>query len=140
MSRDGAPTAPSVASAGRGGHLAASGGPFSVPGLPGRDGGPTEPEVLDRAWRLAQKRAGAIHRPLHSLRHYAISTWIRAGLNVKVVQAMAGHASVTTTFNRYGHLFPDDLELAAARLADTTRAARTDFGPTREVGTDAPSA
>ena len=79
MSRDGAPTAPSVASAGRGGHLAASGGPFSVPGLPGRDGGPTEPEVLDRAWRLAQKRAGAIHRPLHSLRHYAISTWIRAG-------------------------------------------------------------
>ena len=76
--------------------------------LPGRDGGPTEPEVLDRAWRQAQKRARVIHRTIHALRHHAISTWIRAGLNVKIVQTLAGHASVTTTLNRYGHLFPDD--------------------------------
>ena len=36
---------------------------------------------------------------------------------------MAGHASITTTLNRYGHLFPDDLELAAARLAAANAAA-----------------
>ena len=48
--------------------------------LAGRDGGPTQPEVLDHAWRQAQKRAEVVHRTIHALRHHAISTWIRAGL------------------------------------------------------------
>jgi integrase len=82
------------------------------------------------------KRAKVIHRTIHALRHHALSTWIAAGLNVKVVQTMAGHASVTTTLNRYGHLFPDDLDLAAARLADMVAVVGTDAGQTRPVRTD----
>jgi integrase len=44
----------------------------------------------------------------HALRHYAITNWIAAGLAVKVVQTFAGHADITTTMDRYGHLFPED--------------------------------
>jgi integrase len=44
----------------------------------------------------------------HALRHYAISTWIEAGLAPKTVQTFAGHASLQVTMDRYGHLFPSD--------------------------------
>ncbi|MBA9035466.1 MULTISPECIES: tyrosine-type recombinase/integrase [Rhizobium] len=44
----------------------------------------------------------------HALRHFAVSTWIEAGLQPKAVQTLAGHASYAITMNRYGHLFPSD--------------------------------
>ncbi len=33
------------------------------------------------------------------------------GANIKVVQTMLGHASATLTWDRYGHLYPDDLDV-----------------------------
>jgi integrase len=44
----------------------------------------------------------------HGLRHYAVSTWIEAGLTPKTVQTFSGHASLQVTMDRYGHLFPSD--------------------------------
>ena len=44
----------------------------------------------------------------HGLRHFAISTWIEAGMKPKTVQTFAGHASLQITMDRYGHLFPSD--------------------------------
>jgi integrase len=44
----------------------------------------------------------------HALRHYAISTWIEAGLTPKTVQTFAGHSTLTVTMDRYGHLFPSE--------------------------------
>lgn len=44
----------------------------------------------------------------HGLRHFAVSTWIEAGLTPKTVQTFAGHASLQVTMDRYGHLFPSD--------------------------------
>lgn len=44
----------------------------------------------------------------HALRHFAISTWIEAGLKPKTVQTFAGHSSLAVTMDRYGHLFPAD--------------------------------
>jgi integrase len=97
--------------------------------LAGRGDGPMMPEVLDRGWRRAQRRAGVVHHPIHALRHYAISTWIAAGLSVKAVQEMAGHSSATFTLNRYGHLLADDLDVAAVRLAAyTAPVTRSDLG------------
>ena len=51
-----------------------------------------------------RKRIGAPTLRWHDLRHYAISCWIEAGLNPKVIQTRAGHASIQTTYDRYGHL------------------------------------
>jgi integrase len=44
----------------------------------------------------------------HSLRHFAVSSWIEIGLAPKTVQTFAGHASLQITMDRYGHLFPSD--------------------------------
>jgi integrase len=63
---------------------------------------------------------------LHSLRHFYTSWCINrradGGLELplKVVSARLGHASITITADRYGHLFPsadDGAELAAAERA-----------------------
>ncbi len=52
----------------------------------------------------------------HELRHTAASLAIAAGASIKAIQAMLGHASATLTLDRYGHLFPDELDDVAERL------------------------
>ena len=55
----------------------------------------------------------------HSLRHFAVSTWIEQGLAPKTVQTYAGHSSVVITLDRYGHLFESDShKTAMGRIAD----------------------
>ena len=48
--------------------------------------------------------------------HSAVSIAIASGASVKVVQSQIGHRSATTTLDRYGHLFPDDLDVLADAL------------------------
>lgn len=40
----------------------------------------------------------------HDLRHLYASTLIAANLNLKVVQARLGHATISETMDTYGHL------------------------------------
>jgi integrase len=70
----------------------------------------------------------------HELRHTAASLAIAAGANIKVVQTMLGHRSATQTWDRYGHLYPDDLDAVAERLDAAARErvadlSRTNRGP-----------
>jgi hypothetical protein len=37
-------------------------------------------------------------------------------MNAKQVQTYVGHTDIRTTFNRYGHLMPGDVESARGRL------------------------
>ena len=64
--------------------------------------------MLKRKWNPLTKKVGQAGLGWHSLRHFAISTWIEAGLQPKAVQTLAGHATFAITMNRYGHLFPSD--------------------------------
>lgn len=43
---------------------------------------------------------------MHALRHFFASWAIEQGFPPKKVQALLGHASITMTFDTYGHLFP----------------------------------
>jgi integrase len=57
---------------------------------------------------------------LHCFRHFYASWLIDRGLPPKVIQERLGHASITMTFDRYGHMFPkanDSEELGQAELA-----------------------
>lgn len=63
---------------------------------------------LKRHWNPLVKKAELSGLGWHALRHYAISTWIDAGLQPKAVQTLAGHSTYAITMNRYGHLFPSD--------------------------------
>ncbi|WP_235925478.1 tyrosine-type recombinase/integrase [Brucella pseudintermedia] len=75
---------------------------------------------MKRDWKPLIAKTNAPDIGWHALRHYAISTWIEAGLPPKAVQTLAGHASYAITMNRYGHLFPsDDHKAAFDRIAET---------------------
>ena len=64
-------------------------------------------------------QAGLPHRlRFHNLRHTCASLLIAQGASVKAVQAQLGHASATVTLDRYGHLFPDELQRLAERLQE----------------------
>jgi integrase len=67
--------------------------------------------------RLPQRSTGYVRQgkyKFHSLRHFAASAWINEGLPPKQIQELMGHASITITFDRYGHLFPKTEELRKA--------------------------
>lgn len=68
---------------------------------------------------------------LHDLRHTCASLAISAGANVKVVQRLLGHKTAVLTLDRYGHLFPDDLDAVATAFdaAAQTTADRLRTGP-----------
>jgi integrase len=81
-----------------------------------RAGAPFDPStVLDRA-RKAWKAAGLEAIGLHECRHTYASLLLAAGVNPKAVSAYLGHASITITVDRYGHLMPGNEADTSARL------------------------
>jgi integrase len=84
----------------------------------GRDGdAPFEPRALtgraDTRWRKAK-----LDRiTLHACRHSFASLMIAAGVNAKALSVFMGHANISITLDRYGHLMPGS-EAEAAGLLD----------------------
>lgn len=85
-------------------------------GLGARVPAPTEDDPKRTAW------SGM--RP-HDLRHTAVSFWIAAGADLTQLKQWAGHESIATLVDTYGHLMPDReepvidaLELLAAGAID----------------------
>ena len=76
----------------------------------------------ERSWRSA----GLKPIGLHECRHTCASYFIAAGVNAKTLSTFLGHASITVTLDRYGHLFPGS-EAEAAVLLDAYLA-RADTG------------
>ncbi len=98
-------------------------------------GGPLRhSDFIKRKFRPAVTAAGLDPRlRFHDLRHTCASLLIREGASVKAVQKTLGHKSATVTLDRYGHLFPDELESAADRLDRARTHALADPGRTRQV-------
>jgi integrase len=59
---------------------------------------------------------------LHECRHTFASLMIAAGVNAKALSTFMGHANISITLDRYGHLMPGT-EGEAAGLLDTYLAA-----------------
>jgi integrase len=91
-----------------------------TPGLvfPAPGGGPLRrTNFRRRYWAPACAAVGLEPAPrFHDLRHHAAAVAIAAGAHPKAIQARLGHASITTTLNVYGGLFPSLDEELADRL------------------------
>ena len=74
-----------------------------------------------RVFLPAVRAAGLEAFRFHDLRHTAAALAIRAGAHPKAIAERLGHASITTTLNTYGHLFPALDEELAGRLDDMAR-------------------
>ncbi|MGI8461205.1 MAG: tyrosine-type recombinase/integrase [Solirubrobacterales bacterium] len=87
------------------------------------DGKAFDGSTVDARAKAAWRNAGLAPITLHEARHTFASLMIAAGVNAKALATYMGHASVTITYDRYGHLMPGNEDEAAALLdAYLTRA------------------
>jgi len=63
-----------------------------------------------KAWEKAKLKPIG----LHEARHTCASILIAAGVNAKALSVIMGHATISMTFDVYGHMMPGGLEAAAA--------------------------
>jgi integrase len=77
--------------------------------------------------RTAAARAGLGARAIHGARHHAATTLLRATGNLKLTQALLGHASIQSTM-RYAHASEADLRSAIEGLPRSGPAAVKETG------------
>lgn len=88
----------------------AAGVPFSASSLG---------ERANRAWTAAELRPIT----LHECRHTFASMMIAAGVNAKALSTFMGHANISITLDRYGHLMPGAEDEAAGLMDAYLKAA-----------------
>jgi integrase len=101
---------------------------------------PASPEALSRLWRRCRKRAGIdSHWRLHDLRHWAATSLIAGGEDVRLVAGRLGHARPATTLDVYAHFIDRGDERAASKLSDLLGPAADASDPAEPRGRDAQS-
>jgi integrase len=87
--------------------------------FPGRDGGMVSAEMVRRRFRQAVADAGVTPLHFHGLRHTGATLLLRAGVPLKVVSDILGHASISFTAKTYIHIgesMQDDAASAMGRM------------------------
>ena len=103
------------------------------------DGALIDPSnVRNRVFEPTLHKAGLRKMRIHDLRHTFASLLINQGENLKYVQQQLGHASITTTVDRYGHLMPD-AHVGASQRLDATVFGQRPEAPAYKPLTGAPT-
>lgn len=97
-------------------------------------GGLCRSNFRKRAWLPAVAARVGSPCDFHDLRHSHAALLIREGLHPKVIQERMGHASIRTTLDTYGHLFPGLDEAAADALDASARGVGVGLGPSCSLG------
>lgn len=89
-------------------------GPFVWPSADGT--GAIAESVMLRGIRAVAKKAGIGRIAWHVLRHTFASQLVIAGVPIRVVQELLGHATISMT-ERYSHVAPDAMRAAVQKLS-----------------------
>lgn len=84
-------------------------------------GAQLDPEKVSARFDTLVRRFDGPRLRFHDLRHSHCAHLIDAGVNVKTISRRLGHASVSFTLDRYGHLMPEadgEAAVAVAALVD----------------------
>jgi integrase len=81
------------------------------------NGNPLHPADVTEHFKFLSKQAGLPPIRLHDLRHGAATIALAAGVEMKVVQHMLRHASITTTSDLYTNVLPELARSAAEATA-----------------------
>jgi integrase len=79
-------------------------------------GMPLTQRVVKREFRRLLAKAGIRPVRLYDLRHTAATLGLAAGVSVKVISDLLGHASISLTLERYSHVLPSIQDDAAAKV------------------------
>ncbi len=80
---------------------------------------PVNPETFSSVVHKLCAELGMPHVHLHSLRHFAATEMLAAGIDPRNAAEILGHASPTLTLGLYGHATADRQRMAAEVLART---------------------
>lgn len=88
--------------------------------FPNRAGNPRDMcNLRERQWKACLKQIGATPRALYCTRHTTPTLLIQVlDVNIKVVQKIMRHKKISTTLDRYGHLYSGDAHRAINRLSE----------------------
>lgn len=80
------------------------------------EGMPLTQRFVKREFRRLLAKAEIRPVRLYDLRHTAATLGIAAGVSVKVISDLLGHASISFTLERYSHVLPSIQDEAAAKM------------------------
>ncbi|MGH3529522.1 MAG: tyrosine-type recombinase/integrase [Pseudonocardiaceae bacterium] len=111
--------------------------------FPDPDGRPLHPATISTRFRELITQAGLPPVRLHDLRHGAATLTLATGADLKVVQDLLGHSSITITADTYAHVLPElarETAEAAARIVPRKRRAtqEPELSPVPHTATDTP--
>ncbi|MFG1708554.1 tyrosine-type recombinase/integrase [Nonomuraea sp. M3C6] len=92
------------------------------------DGAPLRPDYLTGRFRRLVAASGQPPIRLHDLRHGAATLALAARTDLKVVQAMLGHASIVLTADTYVSVLPEVAHRAARETARLVLKAASTLG------------
>jgi len=72
--------------------------------------------IVHRQFHATLEAAGLRRIRFHDLRHTCATLLINQGISPKYIQRQLRHTSIETTFDRYGHLFPETNQEATRKL------------------------
>jgi integrase len=81
------------------------------------DGQPVHPGHFSKVFNARVKAAGLTRIRLHDLRHTWATLALQAGIPLKVVSEILGHANIAVTADLYSHVNPSMMEEATAAVA-----------------------
>ncbi len=92
--------------------------------------GRLNPASIQRIIKKRARQAGLPWLHTHSLRHYYATNLLRAGINIRMVQALLGHADIKTT-GRYLHIIEQDWKqvIDNPKIEDPSRIRRMQSTP-----------
>lgn len=83
------------------------------------DGKPISMTTLRRHFNTIKNAVGADGLTIHGLRHTFATRGLENGIELKVMQELLGHASISETADTYTHVLPDKKKDSIMKLANT---------------------
>ena len=76
-----------------------------------------EPRTYEDLFKRTLKAAGLKDINFHALRHTFATRAMEAGMDIKVLSSILGHAQASTTLNLYAHALPDHKRLSMEKMS-----------------------
>lgn len=77
-----------------------------------------DPRVYEDLFKRTLKSAGLAEINFHALRHTFATRALEAGMDIKVLSSILGHAQASTTLNLYGHALEDHKKNSMNKMSD----------------------